>query len=391
MHILFIADGDSKYGAPHSMQQLIRGILEYNVDTEVSVVLPIRLALADDMEAYYRHLGCNVYKAFYEPFYQSIPEQKWKIPVKYLIRGTQYLFGKWTGLYCLSKRMDINTIDIIHANSSREDFGATLALKYNKPLVWHIREFGDKDYKCFSFRRNFIGLMNEAANEFIVVSDAVKEHWIKKGLDRRKTFRIYNGVCTDVNIKKEYRKTDDGKIKFLIMGSVCDTKGQYQVIKACTLMTEREKERIVIDIIGGGTESYIKKVKEMIKKYDLTSSVRLVGYQKDAWRNICSYDCGLMCSKSEGFGRVTAEYMMAGLPVIASDTGANPELIIENKNGLLYQWNNIEDLKEKIIYLLNNVNVLKQMGTAAREYAESHFSIKRNAELVYREYIKILE
>lgn len=35
----------------------------------------------------------------------------------------------------------MDTIDIIHSNSLREDFSAELALKYNKPLIWHIREF----------------------------------------------------------------------------------------------------------------------------------------------------------------------------------------------------------------------------------------------------------
>ncbi len=387
MHILFIADGDSKYGAPHSMKQLIRGLIEKHADMEISVILPPRVKL----EAYYQQLGCKTYKIFYEPFYQGIPVQKWKVPIKFVIRGMGYLLGRWCAPYCLNRKLDMRTVDIIHANSSREDLGGILALKYHKPLIWHIREFGDKDYKCFSFRKNYIELMNKGAYEFIAVSGAVKDHWIKKGLDRRKISLIYNGVCTEVNVKKEYRETDSGKMRFLIMGSVSAAKGQYQVIKACAMMTEREKEKIVIDIIGGGNRVYIKKLNAMIKKNELSSTVRFLGYQEEAWKNLCNYDCGLMCSKSEGFGRVTVEYMMAGLPVIASDTGANPELIIENENGLLYQWNNIEDLRKKMIYLLNNINVLKQMGQNARKYAVSHFSAALNAELVYKEYLKILE
>lgn len=391
MHILFVSDADSKYGASCSMKQLIRGMLKYRDDIEISVVLPARIDCANELGDFYCHLGCNVYKIFYEPFYQNIPDKKWRFPIKYLIRGTEYLIGKWTSVFCISKKVDMNSIDIIHSNSSREDLSATLALKYHKPLIWHIREFGDKDYKCFSFRRNYIRLMNEAASEFLAVSDAVKEHWVKKGLDRRKVYRIYNGACAQVNVKKEYRESDERKLRFLMLGSVCETKGQYQVVKACALMTEQERKRIIIDIVGGGTESYIKKIIEMIKGYGVESSVRLLGYQKDAWKEIQSYDCGIMCSQSEGFGRVTVEYMMAGLPVIASDTGANPELIIENENGLLYQWNNIKDLKERIIYLLNNVNILKEMGIKARDYAYSHFSIELNAEQIYREYIKVLQ
>lgn len=391
MHILFVADGDSKYGAPCSMKQLVRELLEYCNDVEISVVVPHRVDLNNELSNYYCQLGCHVYKIFYESFLQTISAQKWKFPIKYFIRGMEYLIGRWTAAFWLSKKINMNAVDIIHTNSSREDLGAILALKYHKPLIWHIREFGDKDYHRFSFRRDYISLMNKAAKEFIAVSDAVKEHWIKKGLDGEKTIRIYNGVCTEVDEKKDYRETGDGKIRFLIMGSVCETKGQRQVISACALMTEQERARIVIDMIGGGNEAYIRKMEELIKGYGLTSSIRLLGYLKEAWKNISSYDCGLMCSKAEGFGRVTAEYMMAGLPVIASDTGANPELIIENENGFLYQWNSAEDLKEKMVYLLNNPQVSIQMGKNARQYALSHFAAALNAELIYQEYLQILE
>lgn len=387
MHILFIADGDDKYGASQSMKQLIGELLKQCENIEISVVLPLRVNLLE----YYHQLGCHTYRILYEPFYQGVSNQKWKMPAKYVIRGMEYLLGRGFAANYLGKKIDMNTVDIIHANSSREDFAAELALKYNKPLIWHIREFGDKDFKCFSFRKNYISLMNKAAVEFIAVSDAVKEHWIKKGLDKDKIIRIHNGVSMEVNVKKEYRKNDNSKMRFLIMGSVSDTKGQYQVIKACALMPESVRERIIIDIIGGGSAAYIKKLNAMIKKYELTSIVRFLGYQEKIWKDVCNYDCGLMCSKSEGFGRVTIEYMMAGLPVIASDTGANPELIIENENGLLYRWNNIEDLKKKMIYLLNNINALKRMGENARKYAVSHFSAVLNSELVYKEYLKILE
>lgn len=387
MHILFIADGDSKYGSQQSMKQLIKELISEYEDIEISVVLPLRVNLAD----YYRQLGCRTYRILYDQFYQSITDYKWKMPAKFVIRGTQYLFGRCFAVHCLSKKIDMSTIDIIHSNSLREDFGAELALKYKKPFVWHLREFGDKDFKCFSFRRNYIELMNTTALKFITVSDAVKEHWIKKRLNREKVIRIYDGVITKVNVKEEYRKKENDKIKFLMIGGVNETKGQYQVIQACGLMTKEEKEKITLDIIGGGSKLYIKKLNKMIKKYGLTASVHILGYKKNAWENISSYDCGLMCSKSEAFGRVTIEYMMAGIPVIASDTGANKELVIDNENGLLYRWNNVMNLKEKIVYILNHVDALEKMGKAARDYAQSNFPIKLNAELVYKEYLKIME
>ena len=385
MHILFIADGDNKYGASQSMKQLIEGLIKYCENIEISVVLPLRVDLAE----HYHQLGCHTYRILYEPFYQSVPDQKWKMPIKYVIRGVEYLLGRGFAVYCLGKKIDMSKVDIIHANSSRVDFAAELAMKYNKPLIWHIREFGDMDYKCFSFRKNYISLMNESAVKFIAVSDAVKEHWIKKGLNKEKIIRIYNGVKESTYNK--IRGSEYGKVRLLMLGSICETKGQYQIIQAFERMTWQEREKFELNFIGDGAKSYIRKMIKKVEEAGLSQIIHFLGYQEDLQRKISEYDCGIMCSKSEGFGRVTIEYMMAGLPVIASNTGANKELIIDNSNGLLYQWNNIDDLKRKLIFTLNNIKLLHIMGENAREYALTCFSIKKNVGLVYSEYIKILK
>ena len=96
-----------------------------------------------------------------------------------------------------------------------------------------------------------------------------------------------------------------------------------------------------------------------------------------------------MCSRQEGFGRVTVEYMMAGLPVIASDIAANKELI-NSETGLLYHVGDIHSLKEKIVYLVNHRDLIEKMGRKAREYAQTSFSTEINTELVYNEYLKII-
>lgn len=154
---------------------------------------------------------------------------------------------------------------------------------------------------------------------------------------------------------------------------------------------ERRKKKITLDIIGGGTKTYIDKLNKMIKEYGLEDSVHFLGYKEHVGACIGSYDCGLMCSKSEGFGKVTIEYMMAGLPVVASDIGTNVELVKNYENGLLYQWGNSLDLKEKIMYLVNHKELLEKMGKTAREYAQSHFSAELNAELIHKEYLKMMQ
>ena len=61
-----------------------------------------------------------------------------------------------------------------------------------------------------------------------------------------------------------------------------------------------------------------------------------------------------MLSKNEAFGRVTVEYMLQNLAVIASDAGANSEIIENGVSGLLYRLGDVDDLARKMIMYLED-------------------------------------
>ena len=84
-------------------------------------------------------IAVNTLYIHYTPFYQGIPENKWKFPIKYIVLVIKYWCGRFWAVREVEKQLDIHDIDLIHSNSSREDLGALLANKYNIPLIWHIR------------------------------------------------------------------------------------------------------------------------------------------------------------------------------------------------------------------------------------------------------------
>lgn len=349
MNILFVGDGDTKYGASHSLCQMAIALNRYP-DLKISVILNQNSPLADQM----RGEGVSVEIVDYLPFYQGIPNNKLKMPAKYVIRGAQYWYGRKMAIRNTKKFMTENHFDLIHSNSSREDMGAILANYYHIPLIWHIREFGDLDYPCYSYRRDYIQLMNRSAAKLIAVSDAVREHWIAKGIDPEKIVRIYNGVVpTDESRIRNRERGMRQLLRFVFAGSVSETKGQMQAIG---MMRELHKKNIdaQLDIIGSGSRQYIQKLQNAISEYGLENHVKFLGYRCDVDDLLPDYDIGLVCSRSEGFGRVTAEYMMAGLPVLASDTGANAELIRDGIDGYLYKYNDIEDMTEKAMKIISS-------------------------------------
>lgn len=381
MKILIISDGDSKYGAANSLCQMVEQLL-LKRDLDITVVLNHESSLA----VYLRKHGCKVIIVHYVLYYHAYPSNVWKLLIKKVLYGIKYRYSRFSAVRELKKQINIDQIDLIHSNGTREDFGALISEKFHVPLIWHIREFGDRDYKCFSLRNDYINLMNKTAKVFIAVSDAVKDHWIRKGLDKKKIVRIYNGVKIQDSPKNQDTPLNNkNEIKLVMTGSIQETKGQIQAINLMALL-KRENKRCSLDLIGEGGRQYIKQLKDTICANGLDNSVRFLGYRNDVFDLLPNYDIGLICSKDEGFGRVTAEYMMAGLPVLASNTGANSELIREGVDGYLYSYGNIEDMKEKLMRIIDH----NLGGDNTHKYAMNTFSAKVNAENVYQIYQKVL-
>ena len=93
---------------------------------------------------------------------------------------------------------------------------------------------------------------------------------------------------------------------------------------------------------------------------------------------------------NEGFPLVISEALALGVPIITSNSGPLPELVIDHYNGLLVKPGNKDDLFEKICYALNNNNLLLKMGQNSRKLYEQSYSAKENYEILMSAYKKAL-
>ena len=89
-------------------------------------------------------------------------------------------------------------------------------------------------------------------------------------------------------------------------------------------------------------------------------------------------DIYLMTSKSEAWGRVTAEAMAAGCLVIGADSGATPELLINDVTGVLYLSGDYVEIAKKINASICNITKSKKIASAGRSYALSNWGVERN-------------
>jgi glycosyltransferase involved in cell wall biosynthesis len=91
----------------------------------------------------------------------------------------------------------------------------------------------------------------------------------------------------------------------------------------------------------------------------------------------------------EGFGIPPVEAMAAGVPVVATRSGAIPEIVRDQQTGLLVGKNDHRALAESILKLLHNDNLRERMGRAARSWVHENFVWDRIAERTYRCYLDL--
>ena len=278
--------------------------------------------------------------------------------------------------------------DLIHSNSSTMSVGAYLAKKLGKPHVWHMREFGDLDYGMRTpFGKWYQKVIYGGSNTFIAISEQIKKHY-SEYIGNQDIRLIYNGIKPSP-IRPD--KIHD-RVEICIVGLLRKEKGQMQLIEAADkLVNTRDIQNFHITVVGSGDSSYEDMMKQYVERHGLPEFVTFAGRRNDVPEILTKMDIGVMASSHEAFGRVTVEYMMAGLAVVASDGGANKEIITDGTTGLIYHNGNVDELTDRLATLITDLPIRKRLSKNGQETALRRFSSKANSDAVFSLYKEILK
>ena len=277
--------------------------------------------------------------------------------------------------------------DAIYSNSVTVCGGALVARLLNLPHIWHLHEFGREDHGVFykfgeAFSNRSIGRLSSAC---IVVSKVLAAKYSQE-IPAVKLKPIYPSMhrgldVSDVVSNEPAPLPKTGRFRLVVVGGIVEGKGQADAVRALARLVRQGIDAELL-IVGEGYLPYLHTVKEIIRAAELGDRVCLVGRVKDATSFIRSADLILVCSRSEAFGRVTIEAMLAGKPVVGAAAGATAELIQDGFNGLLYQWGDATGLASKIQFLKDNPAVLRRLGENGRRWTASYFTKERYADEV---------
>src|SRR5262249_15508667 len=126
---------------------------------------------------------------------------------------------------------------------------------------------------------------------------------------------------------------------------------------------------------------------------DLRISGRLLftGERNDVQRILQEVDISVLPSLSEGFSNSLLESMAAGLPVVATNVGGNPEIVQDGRTGLLVPARDAFALSEAICRILEVPEMGRRLGQAGLDRVTSHFSLSSTVRKTEELYAMLLE
>lgn len=375
LSVLYITHYTSLYGANRSLLQLILELREK--DLIPTVLLPPAVNNKSELKAELQKNGID---------YIETPVRSVKHPVWWKTIPN-YLLALWYYPTIL-KALRGRKFDIIHTNCSTITVGSKLSKKINAKHVWHLREFGDLDYELKTpFGKWFQKYLYSGNNNFIAISQRILSHY-KPFLSGQSIKLIYNGIKPIEPFERDWAKS---KLEVCIIGLLHVNKGQLELLKAVEeLVNHRSIKGLKVNVIGSGDEDYTRILENFVKENNLEAYVEFKGYCNNVSEILMTQDIGVMASSHEAFGRTTVEYMMAGLGVIASDGGANREIIKDGITGLLYPTGDHHALADRLSMFIKDRASLKKISENGKSTALDRFSSNRNSNNIHNLYLNIL-
>lgn len=376
--VLFVSNSDDQYGSSKSLMGLLTEIKKDGL-IEPILLTPIRNKLNDNCDS----LGIENFVVKY----QNVVYNKNDKFVITLMRRMAYFLQNKFALKKIKWQLRNSNIDLVHTNTTVVGIGQAYASNQKIPHIQHIREFLDSDFNLVFFDKNYLKKTSKN-NNYIAISKIIEEYWIKQGLNMSNIEVIYNGVATQERKVKDFKQQ---KLCFTFVGAITPNKGQYELLTALTFLEEKLINQIEVDFWGTGQSEYLEELKRFCDTNQLNNVVSFKGYNSNISNMLKDYHVGIVSSKKEGFGRVTAEFMINTMCVIASDTGANPELITDLSSGCLYQSGNPKKLSEKITFVLENREQASEMANVAYDEAFEKYSVDLNAQRMTQKIMQIIE
>ena len=265
--------------------------------------------------------------------------------------------------------------DIVYAHSSKAGAFARIAdLGLNNRVIYNPHGWAFNMQQSAKKKEMYKWVEKISAHfcdKIVCISDAEKESALREKICKPSKLQvIYNGI----DLEEIEKTTPMSRVQLGIpedafvvgmVGRLSKQKAPDTFVKAAKLIKEKIPNAFFL-MVGDG--ELRDQVEDLINQYDLGSSFLITGWVDNPTAYMKIMDVGMLLSRWEGFGLVLPEYMACGVPIVATNVDAIPNIIKDGNNGMLVKKDDFQQVSLNSVVLKKNKILEEKLVRDGKKY-----------------------
>jgi len=244
---------------------------------------------------------------------------------------------------------------------------------FRVPVIIHLHS-GEFDIfyekELCPLMKKYVKWIYSLADRVILLTDGW-DKWFIDTINTGNSIVLYNGVSNYYDTTSVPLDKRDNIILFL--GRLSEKKGIYDLLYALKDVL-KDCPDAILKVCGDGE---LDKCKLLAKELNIDQNINFLGWvnEEEKFNLLNQSKVYILPSYFEALPMSILEAMSAGIGIIATKVGGIPEIVIQDKNGLLIENAANNTIYKSIIYLLNNPSNLVRLGDNAKDSFSKNFDI----------------
>jgi glycosyltransferase involved in cell wall biosynthesis len=213
-------------------------------------------------------------------------------------------------------------------------------------------------------------------DELLAVGDKVRQDLLHAGIGRREKFGLMPpglaiGALPAKSESREFFSLSVGRLKCAFVGRVTQIKRPDRFLD---VVSEIKKRGVDLDFLIAGDGELLETCRLRISNEDLP--VTILGWQSNIEKVLAAADIFVLTSDNEGTPLSLIQAGMAGLPVVTTNVGSVPEVVLDGVTGLVTSLD-VNEIADALENLVKDKALREQLGTAAQQFTLANFGVER--------------
>jgi glycosyltransferase involved in cell wall biosynthesis len=305
--------------------------------------------------------------------------------------GRSAMFPMAWWLLCLNvallRLLRRKRFDVMHVNSLYAlHFAVAPARLARCPLVYH--EHGLPRSRASSVWSWVYPWLLRRVNHVISITDAVAAQVVELGVDPSALTTVHNGIdrappASGAGVDHWRAAQSEGgraPFTFVQVANLHEWKGHETVIRALPLLRRELPGARAVFLGKPADPGFHSHLRALIEELGVAELVEFGGYRPEATALLPAFDCLVLASRAEPFGLVLLEAMRAGVPVVASNAGGVPEIVRDERNGLLFEPGDAEGLAAQLLRIARDDALCARLVEGGHDCVNERFSLEAQVQ-----------